>query len=263
MRMVNIDLAREMIAKVNPDPFYFGGDNKSYFWRVVEVDGIIYGELAQSIKNEAKETYYSCLACDKNSRQLIYDDMLIDFCVYYADGLRSGTEREIFGEMAGGPNDSGLNFILSVLGKTYDDFLRDAFFWYSVVLLTEPADDGSMKIKHSALSDDARVAKKIIDRSERSPICIVNNDSATDYFWWLCESSGKIWYLRSTHRHHDEYIFISDEYGCVSLRDTDAMNALRDAIRSPFLFGDAEVLETDTDIGEVLALVGLSLDEIE
>lgn len=260
--MVDIDLTRQMLAKVNPEPFYFGGDNHSYFWRVVEVDGIIYAELAQCVDEECYESYYCCMACDKISRQLIYEDIIIDFCVYYADGLRSGKERDVFGETTGGPGDKGLSFILSVFGKEYGDFLRDVFYWFSVVIETEPNEDGCLEVRSSSLSDNARIAKKVIDRSESNPIVITDNNSSTDYYWWIIKDRDFIWYLRSVRRMHGEYIFISDEYGCVSQNNVDAVCALRDAVRCPFLSDGAEVIETGVNVDEVLALIGLSLEEI-
>jgi hypothetical protein len=112
------------------------------------------------------------------------------------------------------------------------------------------------------LNLNARTAKKVLDRLFfANPIVVVVGD--VEYLWQMMLAHDTIWFLKSTRYYRDEYVYISDEYGSVPLKDEDAFNALRDSVRSCFFIEGWKIIDTDTDVDEMLALVDLSLEELE
>jgi len=260
--MVDYETIKLMLEKAGAFPFYFGGDNESYFWRVAEIEGEIFAERAQLVDDEEYRSYYCCLANNKEARLSIYDDMVVDFVVHYGEIWRHHVPTDVFEETAG-TEDRGLREILDVFHKKYSDFLNDVMLWFSVLIESEPDDDGVYYLfEPSSLNLNARTAKKVLDRLFfANPIVIVVGD--VEYLWQMMLAHDTIWFLKSTRYYRDEYVYISDEYGSVPLKDEDAFNALRDSVRSCFFIEGWKIIDTDTDVDEMLALVNLSLEELE
>ena len=66
-------------------PFYFGGYDIAYFWRIAKVDGKIYVQRVVYTDVKQEESFSCCLASDESSKQEIFDDVVLDFAVFYAD----------------------------------------------------------------------------------------------------------------------------------------------------------------------------------
>ena len=115
--MANCEI-NELLAKVNAKPFYFGGDNESYFWRVGRIedadgDEIFAERVFGYIDSSAVSTYYYASCKDRSAMDRIYESFVIDFVMYYYDDWRCGCADDIF-DVVASPNDEGLNEILGI-----------------------------------------------------------------------------------------------------------------------------------------------------
>ena len=259
--MVNDITIKQMLEKAGAFPFIFGGSDESFAWRAAEVEDEIFVERVQVVGKNTFTSYYYCFAYDASSRRNMYEDMIIDFVVYYHETWRCHEASDVFDVIAG-IDDRGLLEILGVFHKKYADFLNDVMFWFSIVVETEPNEYGVRKIaKTSILSPDERIVKHVLDRlSSSNPILIATEDA--EYLWRIERFRGEIWFLKSTRRYRDEYTFVSNEYGHIQPKDEDAFNALRDAIRSCFYVEGWELINVEANVDEKLAIVDLSLDEL-
>jgi hypothetical protein len=244
-------------------PFYFGGAYESYFWRTTSVDGTIYVQRAWCKLGDNQESFRCCSTSDYVSQQNIYDDIVLDFVVFYADAWQSG---DGYAEGAlvdiAGVDDAGLQNILATFGKTYSTFLNDVMYWYGIAIATKPDDDGKMQIRDISCFDEvARVSKNVITRlSADDPLVIFQGN--TTFVWRLVNARGRIWFARYTYRQYDDHVFCTEEYGRIKPSDADAFNALRDAIRSCFMIDGWELLESESNPEDLLCLVDLSLETV-
>lgn len=260
--MVDNSTIKQMLEKAGANPFYFGGGNESYFWRVAEIDGEIFAERTQVVGNCRDMGYYCCCDCDKESRLNMYYDMVIDFVTYYSGYWRNNVSSDVF-EAVAGPDDEDLLCILDVLHKKYSDFLNDVLYWFANLVETGPDDSGAYQVVRSCTShDNIQLVRAVLRRFATScPIIIDTED--TEYIWQLAVANHEIWYKRVTRYYRDDYIFISEEYGHVPREDADACAALRDAVRSCFFIEGWEITEgSDEDAKALLATLDLSLDEL-
>ena len=262
--MVDNALIKQMLKKADAHPFYFGGDNHSYFWRVAEICGEIYAERTHvdGESNETQASYSYCLAFDKNNREGIYCDIVIDFVMYYRDFWYYHIENTAFSDVAS-CYDEGLLEILDVFNKSYAEFISDVLYWFSISLEVEIDEKlETYKFKDpSRLSSNARLAKKVIDRfSEGVPIVVEVGD--TTFLWEAINMRNEIWFKREVQRDHGEYIYITDEWGRVPLDDSDALESFRDAVRSCFYIDGWKIIETENNLGDFLKVAGVNLDEI-
>jgi hypothetical protein len=253
-----------MLEKADAQPFYFGGDNISFFWRTAQIDDEIFAQRVQHSDSSTEESYRYCSAYDRSSKQHIYDDIVLDFVMYFFDAWRLGRAyaEGAFCDVAG-VDDQGLRDILMTFDKTYAGFINDVLYWYSIAFETEPNDDGSYEIRDpGVLDEDSRIAKHVIDRlSERNPMTIVRGD--TMYIWQIVPAHGELWFSKHTHRFHDEYVFCTEEYGRINPRDKDAYHALRDSVRSCFMIDGWELVDdAESNPEDLLCLVDLSLETI-
>ena len=260
--MVDNLIIKQMLEKAGVNPFYFGGGNESYFWRVAEIDDEIFAERTQVVGNCRDMGYYCCSECDKESRLNMYYDIVIDFVTYYSGYWRNNVSSDVF-EAIAGPNDEDLLSILDVLHKKYSDFLNDVMYWFANIVETSPDNSGAYEVVRSCTPrDDIHLIRAVLRRFATScPITIDAED--VEYIWQLASTSGEIWYKRTTRCYCDNYIFISEEYGRVPRKDEDACAALRDAVRSCFFIEGWEITEgSGEDVDAMLATVDLSLDEL-
>ena len=253
-----------MLDKADAQPFYFGGDSESYFWRAAKIEDEIFVQRVQHSDTSTEESYRYCSVYDRNSQLDIYDDIVIDFVMYFAKSWRkgSGSVEGAFRDVAG-EDDTGLADILGVFRKDYAAFLNDVMFWFAVVLDTEPNEDGVTVIcEKSCLSERSRVVKHVLDRLALDNPTVISVGN-TMFVWRLISAHDDIWFSKITSRSYDDYIFYTEEYGCVEPEDDDAYNALRDSIRGSLMIDGWELIDDDeSDFEGMLNLVGLSLEAI-
>ena len=254
-----------MLEKADAQPFYFGGDNESYFWRAANIEDEIFAQRVWCDgRNNVKESFYYCLVDDTGSRQDIYDDIVIDFVVYYADFWRHGCGYvEGAFDTVAGKDDRGLSDILIAFGKSYNAFVNDVMFWYSIVLESMPiSDDDVIHIREKdSLKERDRIAKHVVDRlSVDGPLTITQGN--TTFVWRIVEASGKLWFSKHTSRSYDGYSFHTEEYGSIKPFDEDEFNALRDSVSSCFAIDGWSIDANNSNPEDLLCLVNLSLETI-
>lgn len=251
-----------LLDKTGNLPFYFGGYDIAYFWRIAKVDGKIYVQRVVYTDVKQEESFSCCLASDESSKQEIFDDVVLDFAVFYADVWQSGRGQieGVFKETAG-VDDAGLQDILEALDKPYSAFLNSVLYWYGIVIESKPNCDGKKQIRDNGCLDaTGRIAKNVIDKlADNGPLVVVQGNSTFE--WNLVKSHEKIWYSRRTLRDHGSYVLCSEEYGRVLSSDPDSFGALRDAISSCFMLDGWEI-QKDCNPEKLLCLVDLSLEAI-
>jgi len=259
--MVDNNVIKQMLEKADAHPFYYGGGDESYFWRAAEIDGEIFAERHQVVDGEVESSYYHCYSGDFGAKRDLYDGIVIDFVVYYRATWKFRERSDVF-ECTAGPEDEGLLEILSVFHRKYASFVNDVLYWFSVVLEVEPDERGVCEIAvQRKLDADERLVKRVLDRlALNDPIVVAVGD--VKYCWQIVKAHGELWFLRSTWLCRDEYIFFSDEYGHVPLDESDALDALRDAVRDCFSVDNWELIDTDTDVDSMLALVDLTMADM-
>lgn len=259
--MVDNATIKQMLEKADANPFYFGGDNESYFWRVAEIDDEIFAERTQVVGGCDDYGYYCCYIDDKESRQNMYYDMVIDFATYYCDYWRNNVSSEVFDEIAG-PGDKELLGILDIFHKKYSDFLNDVMYWFSFLVEYGPNDKGVYEIESAIIpGGDLHLVKSVL--KHLAPESMVVDSEDTEYIWQIAKARGEIWYRRVIRHYRDNYIFITEEYGHVPREDVDAFGALRDAVLCCFTIEGWEIVEgSDEVVNEMLAAVDLTLEEL-
>ena len=260
--MADNTIIKQMLEKADARPFYFGGSNYSYFWRVTEINGEIFAERIHVNHEHISKTYSYCLAYDKYMRDGIYTDIVIDFVTFYRNSWYYHTPCSAFVDVAS-DEDEELRNILEIFYKKYSDFLNDVLYWYSIVNeadFNEVEDSYTIKAP-SELDSDGHLVKNILNRLYAGDPLVIESDG-TVYFWEIVKAHGEIWYKRETQRFRDDYIYITEEYGHVPLRDVNAMDAIRDAVRSCFFLDGWELLNEEDNPDSILGIVGLSLEEV-
>lgn len=259
--MVDNAMIKQMLDKAAANPFYFGSDNESYFWRIAVIEDEIFAERAQCVCGCDDYGYYCCSVDDVQARENMYFDMVIDFatnyCAYWYDNIPS----DVFEETAG-PDDAELREILLVFHKKYSNFLNDVMYWFSFLIEYGTNEYGVYEIANTYVPcSDKQVVKSVLRHLSLSSPVVINSED-TEYIWQLARANGRIWYRRTTRFYRDDYIYNTDEYGYVSCDDADAIEALRDAIRLCFFIEGWEIVEDPkNDVDAMFALVDLSLGE--
>ncbi|MCQ2570773.1 MAG: hypothetical protein MJ154_00785 [Candidatus Saccharibacteria bacterium] len=254
-------LIKQMLKKSGAVPFYYGNGDESYFWLAAEIDGEIFAQRAYYAEGEGStEVFYYCQAHDRMNIREIYDNMVVDFVVFYKPVFVGHLESSVFEDIAS-PEDEGLCELLSVFHKKYSDFLKDVIYWVSVIGNLEP-DDGIYEVAvNGPLSQEERIVKTVLDRlMVLSPLVVETEDFT--YVWRIVKANGDLWYQKSTYRRYDEYSYATDEYGHFSKDDNDAFNALSDAVLACFCVEGWRITSRIEDIDDVLALVELTYEEI-
>ena len=259
--MVDNALIKQMLKKADAYPLYFGDDNHSYFWRAADIAGEIFVERSYVDRGEASTSYSYCLAYDKNNRDGIFSDIVIDFVSFYRNTWFYHEKTIVFSDIAN-VEDRGLKEILNVFNKSYSDFLNDVLYWFSISHEIDFGDDETIRYRDpSQFNSDARLAKTILNRlSDGVPLAIDIED--TTYLWEIVSAHGELWFRRETHRYHGDYVFVTEEFGRVSEKDNDGLEALRDAVRSCFYIDGWKIVETEKKPDDMLNIVGLSLEQL-
>jgi hypothetical protein len=257
--MVDNKEIRQMLEKANAQPFYYGSDDVSYFWRVATIDGELYAERSYCDgEGVVSQSYYFALPKDKGAWKNIYDDIVIDFVAYYSTPWLCRSAHSVF-EGVASEKDEGLMEILAIFGKKYADFLNDVMYWFSIALASGENYQYTYVISDNrTLDDDERLVKIVLKRFEKSePMIIALGD--TFYYWKIAKCNDQIWYSRTTQHCRDYYVSESNEYGHMSLYDEDAIGALRDAILACSNIEGWELVKADENLENTLSLVGIEL----
>lgn len=259
--MVENSTIKQMLEKAGANPFYFGGGDESYFWRVAEIDDEIFAERTQVVGDCDDCGCYCCYVDDKESRQNMYYDMVIDFAAYYCDYWRNNVPSNVFDEIAG-PGDKELLEILGIFHKKYSDFLNDVMYWFSFLVEYGPNNNGVYEVESSIVpGGDLHLVKSVL--KHLTPEAIVIDSEDTEYVWQIVDARGEIWYRRMTRYYRDNYIYITEEYGHVPREDVNAFEALRDAVLSCFVIEGWEIVEgSDDAVEEMLKAVNLTYEEL-
>ena len=261
--MGNDELIKTMLEKADAYPFYFGGDEESFFWRVAVIDDELFAERVYFTDDDTVATYFSGSIRNRKAMRNIYNYIIIDFVVYYYEDWLNEDANGAFEEVADS-DDEGLCEILAAFGKKYGKFIKDVIYWSSVFLETAPDDEGRYWVSCSSedLSEDDRLVKKVLDRLCKTDSIEIATDDAS-YHWDIVKAHNEIWFYRIVNYIHDDYMYITEEYGHVSLKDEYAMESLRDAVRGCFYAEGCELLsEQDDGLEAQLAIIDLNLEEL-
>ncbi len=246
--------------------FEIENDDVSVAWFLTLAEGEMIGKRIVEIGDD--EMYVDChwvSYANVDDCEDFYWSIIEDFVDLYGDYLYYGVANELalFTDFAS-RDDEGLMNILSLFGKTYEEFLLDVFYEfgnYTDSLLAD-LDDECCDDEPDVYCSEAQVVKSVLRHLCSATLFVDYDDAATS--WEFAVANGRMWYRRmdfvfDDEEEGDESLYES-EIGYFPLDDPDAPEALRDMVRS-CIVGDKECCYEE--MGDPFGLIGLDPDELD
>ena len=232
--------------------FTFWNDWFEVNWVVISLDDkLLARKTVINDKNYETVYLYEVPRDCADEVKALYDEVILDFVdVCFDDfGLECGVQP--FCDFAG-PEDYDLIELLDEFGVDYNTFLRDVFFQYRVMVEAEEMLGDDYYCEHeSSMTEDERLAKKVIDRLGNLEASIEFADDVIVY-WEFAEARGDLWFRRADVQFDGPLMAIEDNYGHVNLDDEDGVSVLRDALLADLSADEVVAYDLDDKIMELL-----------
>jgi hypothetical protein len=242
--------------------FTYRNDGFEVNWVVISHgDKLLARKTVIDNKNYETAYFYEVARDCADEVEALYEEIVIDFVEICYDNFGMECAEQPFCDFAG-PEDRDLYELLSEFDANYNTFLNDVFFQYRAMIEVEEILGDDDYCEHeSSMTEEERLAKKVIDRLGNLEAMIKFADGATVQ-WKIAKAHGELWYRKSaTELIGGPYIIMEEDYGHKRMDDVDGISALRDVILAD-LNNDRTIIVRHVD-DEIMKLLNFCEDDFD